>query len=362
MTSTPVDDATAWGLPHPIASCDACDAMWLVPLEHLGHICTCARGVVRATSSDLPATQIEQVLPLAVDARTAAAMLHDACTPVPFRPPALDPATLMARAHLVWWPRWLLDATAEGEWSSEAGFEETVQSSVEQLEGGTWVSRPQTQTRTRWEPRRGTLDRRVHNGAAAAVADDATHAHLARAARVSPAPFAAAHVHGSWIRLPEVSVDEARPAALSAIRRALATQVQQAVRAQSIREVQLRLHHSDETWTLRLHPIWHVPYTLDGTDYAVFVDGLSGRVRGPLLGSMKRAWKMAGGLGLGAAALLALALVLMAVSIALPPLLLVAAIAGGLALLCGMTASYPPISVWMWNGRIAAQTTADEAE
>jgi len=192
------------------------------------------------------------------------------------------------------------------------------------------------------------------------VTDDAAHAHLARAARVQPEGFSASHVHNSWIRLPEISVDEARPEATAAIRRALAAQVQHAVQAQSIREVQLQLRHSDENWTLRLHPIWHVPYTLEGEHYAVFVDGLSGRVRGPLLGSMARAWAVAGGIGMAAAALLALALVLMALSIALPPLLLVSAITGGLALLCAIAASYPPISVWMWNGRSRAKHAMDD--
>ncbi len=227
----------------------------------------------------------------------------------------------------VWWPLWLVDAHARGRWEAEAGFDYEVTSSVERYGAGGWNTEEVTETRIRWEPRAGAIDRAVPDLPVPALAD-----HALRVARLGPPQVARSQ---PWdpdaatpapIRLPDRTPEEQWPAAVAALRRVVGEDCARAAGAQHIRDVRLEIDADQADWTWLLLPGWTAWYLDDdGVRHVLWADGATGAVAGPRMASPAKGRRAALGLAVLAAVLAAIAVVIGVVGIVLLPLLAVAA-------------------------------------
>ena len=89
-------------------------------------------------------------------------------------PATLRAATLQSRLQKLYLPRWLVDGDVQAEWQADAGFDYQVVSHQDRFDEtkGDWQSEQLTETRVRWEPRLGRLQRHYDNVAAPAIEED----------------------------------------------------------------------------------------------------------------------------------------------------------------------------------------------
>lgn len=341
-------DTPAWDGRVP-AACDACGRTWLVPPAEVGERCGCGRERLQASAARVPARLPEEVVPLATDRGRVLTAISSHLSVVRFRSKDLSGPDLADRAVLVWWPRWLVDATVRGAWGAEVGFDYQAQSSVEHYASGRWVSEQQLETRVRWEGRTGTLERRYDNVVVRALDLEGAPG-LLEAAAAPGVPMQ--QVPDGRILLPDLSPSEVWGAAEPAFRSQAADDVRRAAGGQHVRSVHVEPEYADLVWTVRLYPVWWTWYVdPDGDVHRVYVDGVSGRAWGPVMASIRQAWAWATAIAGGGVALLVLALLIALAGLLFPPLLAastlvavvgVAVIAAGLA---------PVVSVWTWNAR-----------
>jgi hypothetical protein len=271
--------------------------------------------------------------------------------------------TLLERAREEWWPMWLVDADGAGSWAAEVGFDVQVKSTDEELHGGRWVSRERMRTKIRWEPRTGTYARRIDN-----VPAPAMEAHATRWARLGDYPLGSSvsvNAEGMGerpVEAPDRSAADAWDDAVDGLSHVAADEVRSAAGAQHVRGFRLDGGFHEPVNTLLLLPVVTTWYRDDeGTRHRVWVHGVSGRVVGRRMASVRRGVAWGVGLGLLGVGILGIAAVL---ALAGLPLLAagglgigafaLAAIAAVIALLPLVAALWPPLSAWRHNRREGA--------
>lgn len=262
----------------------------------------------------------------------------------------LDAGVLAPRAVAVWWPVWLVDARCEGRFEAEVGFDYAVRSSEEVLEAGRWTSREVMRSRTRWEPRIGTVSRRYDNVPAHAVShQDELERRLGGFAVDRAGPIDAPD---GWVLLPDRTPDEAWPQAADQLVHRVADDVRDAVEAAHVRGVTVDADWTDRRFTWLLLPLWVTWYQdEEGTRRAVWIHGETGRAWGPRMASRKRALGWSVGVATVATGVLLLAGFLAALGLALLFLLPVAAVLALVAVGLYVAALWPPLYVWRHNAR-----------
>lgn len=271
-------------------ACPVCGSGWLVSAHLLsGDVrCPwCAEGVLEPAPCLLEA-EPELHRPATVDVETARAALAEWMRPVWLKTPELRPDTLKARLLLIWWPEWLVDATVRGHWSASVGYDYEVESALEHWDGSAWSSREVVETRVRWEPRVGQLERSVDNVPVPALQD-----HESVCAWVEDSGYqgleAFASTHEGLIRAPDILPDAGWGEAETQLQRVLAKQCQQAAGGQHVHDFRLQAQYTKPNWTTLLRPVWVTWYADDkGVHHRVWVDGTTGRVSGARLVSYRR--------------------------------------------------------------------------
>jgi hypothetical protein len=316
-------------------TCDRCGAAATGPA---GPCPACGAGTLSEGGPAAPA--VEQVVRRTVDADAAKRALAAYVQAAPFRGPELDPARLVPRA--VWWPRWLVDVDVRGHWQAEAGFDEEVQSTVEAYGSGGWSTRAVTETRTRWEPRQGTVARRYPNLEVPALArdDGATEA------------FEPGAVGDEPVLLPDRGRDDQWPLVQERLRERLSADVATATGADHARSVYLQVDPDAAAWTVRLVPQWVAPSVDEGGEVRVLlVDGVSGAASGPRLASVAVGRRWAAIWGVAALSSLAvgagLGLVGLVLWVLLPVALVLLVLGAGFAVAAGVAWARPAA----WNRR-----------
>jgi len=274
---------------------------------------------------------------------------------VPLAPSDLNPQNLRERLQRVFLPRWLVDADLEGTWQAEAGFDYEVVSHEERFEENRkrWTTREVKETRIRWEPRAGRLDRRYHNLDAPAVEEDASIRQQLGAFDIGKAESYRPQVtERSIVRLPNRSTADAWPDAQPLFYKTASIECRKASRADHFRDFQWSPQFSGQNWTQLLLPVYSSFY-LDDDDKPrpVLIHGQSSAVSGVRRASQKRARRLA-------ILLIALALIFLllgagfaAVSLwadggaypSLSALLFIASV------ICGIGAVIPPAIAWSFN-------------
>ena len=360
----PVDIASVWGADLEPRFCPRCDWRYLAQPGAAATRCPhCARAELQPLAAPetlaFATAEPELVAASTLSAEALAQCIQEFAASIPFAPQDLDPATLRGRLQRCYLPLGLVDADAQAVWQAEVGFDYEAASHREHFDDnrGAWDTERIIETRIRWEPRVGRLQRAYHNVAAPALEADAAlrqglGVHDLRGAQ----PYAPALVERALVRLPDRSTADAWPDSVPAVQRVAAQECQQAASAQHIRDFHWTPEFSGHNWTLLLQPVYATYYLDDERQpQALLLHGQMGQVMGARRASPQRAQRMTLILVAIAAVLLILSLVCGGVGVLFPPLLIAAGLGVLLAVAVGVGALAPIIIVWRFNRQQAGE-------
>ncbi|MBN1956486.1 MAG: hypothetical protein JW900_15760 [Anaerolineae bacterium] len=352
MERQSVDMAAIWGAALTAIRCAHCGEAHLVPEGNLPARCPlCLQGPVEAQPTVLRQEPPEQVIPYAVSGRQLAAALEQWTRGIWFRPRELRADLLLQRAKRYYIPLWLVDGQVRGAWQAEVGFDYQVVSYQDRYsESGGWSSQQVNETRVRWEPRAGRIERRYDNLPTPALDDHrATIGRLGGVNLERRTDYQPEAVQDATVRIPTLDPDEAWPGAEAAFVRAAAAECQQAASADHVRDFRLQAEYRDLNWSLLLLPAYVTWYQEGGRAWPVMVNGQSGHISGARRASARKANTTSLLLGSAALILFVIGSILALVGLALPPV----AVLGGFILVVGLllalVAPIPAIGVWIKN-------------
>ncbi|RMF01713.1 MAG: hypothetical protein D6768_09995, partial [Chloroflexi bacterium] len=271
-----------------------------------------------------------------------------------FAPADLKAANLQRRLQRLYLPMWLVDSRANALWQAEAGFNYQAVSHRDRFEQGRggWTEQQITETRVRWEPRLGRLERTYQNVTAPALEEHFQVMNALGKFKLADArPVRPDDLTGTTpVRLPNRSTTDAWPDAAAALQSVAADECRRAGRADHLREFRWQPQFSEKNWTLLLLPV-ATTYYLDDEQQPqpVLIHGQTGKLSGPRRASMRRARRVAFIIAGIAAAIFTVSLLVALASLLLPALLAVAALGVALAVIIGMLAIVPPVMVWQAN-------------
>jgi hypothetical protein len=171
MTETWLDQ---WPAGYQLAACEQCDWLLLLPAEQLSPHCPhCGQDgftMLDPTDGQPIYTQPpELVAPFTLSRDKREQSLSAFTRRGWFAPEDLTVERLNGRLRPVYFPMWLVDADVTAVWQAEMGFDYQVVSHREQYQNGRWQSQEVRETRVRWEPRLGQLQRHYANSRAPAL-------------------------------------------------------------------------------------------------------------------------------------------------------------------------------------------------
>ena len=340
------------------AVCEQCDWRYLAPPGSLPTLCPhCFQASLTALTEGTDALADiqppELYLPFTVAGDRLTQAIDAFAGGIWFAPADLNPQNLKARLQRVYLPMWLVDSEVEAIWQAETGFNYQVvshQDSFDQNRAG-WVSREVTETRIRWEPRAGRLQRPYQNIVAPALEEHyRLSQQLGRYELKQARPYQPGAVANSFVRLPNRPPAGAWPEAVPPIRTAAAEECRQACRADHLREFRWSASYANRNWTLLLLPMY-VTYYLDDEEHyqPVLIHGQSGRLQAPRRASMRRARQVAFIILAVAGTMFLLSLIAAAAGLVAPPLLVLGVIGLVIALALGLLAIAPIVIAWQFN-------------
>ncbi len=352
------DTHAVWGATLHALRCPGCDSRYLaapdVSAKQCPHCCRAALVPLEVDAAHRPYhAPPELVIPATVDASTLERQIKTFAEGIPFAPDDLNPETLRGRLRRLWLPMWLVDAEIAAHWRAEVGFDYDVVSHQDRYsDGAGWQSRQVQETRVRWEPRVGRLQRSYDNIAVPAMDRHAAmEAKLGRYRHGDARAYTVEHVAGSFVRLPDRPPDAAWPEAVPGFQRAAAEECRQAAQAHHIEHFAWSPDYRGQHWTLLLLPIYVTHYLDDeGQPQPIHIHGQSGQVVGRRRASMQRAQRTALIIAIIAAVIFVLSLCLAVAGLALPIITILALVVGGFSLVGGaIGALYPIIVVSRFN-------------
>ena len=346
--------SSLWGLALQPAGCPVCKQVYLLHPGQENITCPlCGQAPLAPQAAAwLRPTSPELVVPFNPDLpRQIPAALEAFVREVWLKPDDFTSAALQQRLKPVYETRWLVDGRVSGSWQAEEGFDYQVKSSQESYSGSTWHSREVVETRVRWEPRLGQVQRAYQNISVPAFSRQAQLETLVggydtrAAAAYAPGTVGQAAVH-----VPDLQPDEVWQAARSLFNQAAAVEIQSACQAQHSRNVSIHADYEGLNWTQMLLPLYTTFYRDDdGRTHTLLINGQTGRVGGVRLSSQRKGWQWAAILaGTALACLLAGILFFLAAAL-LPPAALFGVILIIAAVISGVCAIIPAVSPWQWN-------------
>lgn len=281
-----------------LANCPHCDSTFLVSPEQATAVCPfCARDTLvpldtNAENSQAIYTQPpELTLPFTIPDSKQQAILTNFAKKTWFAPSDLSSEQLQARLQKLYLPMWLVDAHATAQWQAEVGFDYQVVSHRENYKDGNWHTQQVKETKIRWEPRVGTLQRQYDNQPAPALEEQLyLEKALGRYRYADAQPYQSETISGIPIRLPNRPPDDAWSEAQAGIKQVAAQECQQASSADHIREYRWVAQFQNHNWTQLLYPLYTTYYQDDmGTIRRIYIHGQHGKVIGERYASMKKA-------------------------------------------------------------------------
>lgn len=353
------DYLTSWGIPLKGVICTVCDWSFLAPDDDAHKIkqrCPhCFQGDLEPSNLDISQLPYqhspELVIVPSVAMEIIAGKIGEFADKIPFPPGDLRPETLRQRLQLVFLPQLLVDCSVSAVWNAESGFDYAVLSHQEHFSGGGWTTQKVEETRIRWEPRVGRLQRTYHNVAAPAMRG---HADVWRRLGAYPIEQAKTYspelvMHG-LIRLPDLNPETAWSGVVPLLHQHAGSEVKTATAAEHIRNFRWAPEYADKNWTLFLAPVYATFYTDDnGQPQPVLIHAQSGQVDGARRSSMKSAQRLSLILGGIAVVIFVLSLILGAVGMLFPPLLILGILGIVVSAGVGIGALFPMLRSWRFN-------------
>jgi len=309
-----------WGKSMALSHCPSCDGNFIVSLTVETDVCPyCGKSVLTYIDEevDKPAYTHapEQMLPFSVPEETLQQNVTQFAKNNWFAPADLTPQNLSSRLQPLYLPFWLVDASTEARWQAEVGFDYQVVSHREKYGDSGWQSEKIKETKVRWEPRVGDLQRRYDNQTAPALEEHVQWRKLLGNFKTESAePYQAEAANNVLVRLPNRPPDDAWPEAVATLKMAATAEVKKATKADHIREFRWSAKHSDQHWTQMLVPIFATYYRDDDSIVRmIYVHGQTGELAGQQRASLKKAKRYSRFIAIGAALLFTLSLILAAI-------------------------------------------------
>jgi hypothetical protein len=295
----------------------------------------------------------EQIVPFSVPEEVVTGLLDDWTRGVWFRPADMKASKLAGRLRRYWIPLWLVDSDVKGAWRAQVGFDyEVVSHQDRYADGAGWRSQEVTETRVRWEPRAGHLDRRYENIVAPALDDNrSVMDRMGKYDLGTRTEYAPETIDDSAVRVPTLSPEAAWPLAEPAFVRVAEDECRLAAGADHIREFTLRALFTNRNWTQLLLPAYTTWYEEGGQPWPVIINGQSGRIHGVRRASTRRANSVSLVTGGIALVLFLLGAIAAAIGIAVPPLVVVGSVLLIAGLVVALVAPVPAISARVRNRR-----------
>lgn len=360
VKSQRLDLKSSWGIELEAAICDHCDWSYLLPPDDSQLTCPhCFRGKLERIGDGLPYSHPpELAVPFSASTDLLQRSMQEFARSVPFAPRDLTPLNLSARLQRILLPMWLVDTDVSASWQSEVGFDYDVVSHQDRFSDrrGGWSSERVTETRIRWEPRMGKLQRKYENVPAPALEEHSKiAAWLGEHELASAGGYDASIIKDAHVRLPTRAPEDAWPDAVPTLRALAAEDCRQAAGAKHQRDFHWSPEYSKRNWTQVLLPVYATHYLDDeAAPQALIIHGQTGKISGARRASMKRA-RMTSLVMAAVASMLGFPSLLFSVLPILPnEIRSVAGCALALAFLMGILAIIPIAVAWQFNRRRSA--------
>jgi hypothetical protein len=270
------------------------------------------------------------------------------------RPDELRADLLLSRLRRVFVPMWLVDATVVGHWSAQMGYDYQVESTLERFEEGRgWRSRRLEETRTRWEPRAGRVNRRYENvpvPALEASEEVIWHSRVGSYALDAAVAYTADDISEAAVRAPSLLPEDAWPIGRSKLEQSVWNDCQRAADAQHSEEFSLGARYEGVNWTQLLLPLYVSFYYDDGGNaLPVWINGQSGQIGGVRRASTRKAWWAAGAIVAVSVITLVLGLAMMALDVEDLGVVIITA-----GFFLGLLTVLPLVWAWQFNRREGA--------
>lgn len=341
-----------WGASLQPAGCPGCGNGFLINGDPASQRCpVCWHANLAPQPARLRPEAPELVIPFPKIAKDYLSQAQKFVQPVWLRLDDLQAERLIQRATPVFLPHWLVDGKVSGSWQAQVGYDYQVQSSQERYAGSSWQIEKVVETRIRWEPRLGQIERRYEN--LETPASSAAGALLKRIGRPNPQqglPYQVGMLKNALARIPDQPPESAWPAARARFDHAAAVSCQAASGGQHIDQFKIEAEYDELNWTQLLQPYYACAYQDDeGRLQTILINPFSGEFSGPRLASTRKAWLASGIAAFASIVLLALGALLLAGTAIAPPLSVLGILAIVFGLATAVGALEPMLWAWNWN-------------
>ncbi len=299
-TDQPTQWTTEWGDNLALAGCDACDTLYLIPYDKAPLPCPlCGQGELLLLDEDADRPVYTQppelVVPFSVPQDKRERVLKQFASSVWIKPDDLKLDRLNGRIQPIYLPMWLVDADVQAQWRAEAGYNYEIVSHREQYQDNQWRTQRVKETKIRWEPRAGRLQRHYDNKTAPALEEhDAFARKLGRYRLEEAELYRPELIREAFVRLPNRPPDDAWTEAQIALNQAAQEECRQAAAADHIRDFRWTAEFANQNWTQLLLPLYTTWYRDDDDQpQMVYLHGQTGNLYGSRRASMKKARKYA---------------------------------------------------------------------
>jgi hypothetical protein len=320
-----LETETSWHKVLKAANCPVCDWTYLISPAVETAVCPhCYRAELdELTAEDLPDFyRPELVIPFNVSDDRITNAIADFSRSFRFSPNDLKTGVLKNRLRKVFIPTWLVDSDVSANWHAEAGFDYQVVSHQESYDVGGWTTEEVRETRIRWEPRVGRLQRSYENLRAPAIDEVAQiDDELGRFDDNESESYKADLIEDTLVRLPNRDQLDAWPDTHPRFKQLAAAECRRASAADHIRQFDWQAVYENQRWGLLLLPVYSTWY-LDDDDQpvSVLLNGQNGRLAGLKRASMKKARRATTLLALAASLFFLLTILLLWLEPGLVPL------------------------------------------
>lgn len=285
VTERPIEEGLraprdlGWGTARKSVRCTKCGATTtLDPGAAAGACAFCGTPAVVEAPARSDLVRPEGVLPFRISRDDAAGRFRTWLAGLWFRPDDLKSRSSLTKLQGVYVPFWTFDAATHSDWTAEAGYHYQV--AVEEEENGRTVTR--SETRTRWEPASGTLEkffddlpvaasRGLDQGMAQSIEPFPTH---------ELSPYEPAFLSGFLAEEYAVDLPEALGVAEGRMKDEIRAACGREVPGDTYRDLSVVSQFTGVSYKSALLPLWIAAYAYGGKPYRFLVNGVTGRTAG----------------------------------------------------------------------------------
>lgn len=348
-----------WGLTIQPVGCQKCGQVYLVYPSMIGARCpSCALGIIESQPAYIRLEPPEMIIPFQIKngssldkSSTLYKILTQFTKGVWLHMDDFNPISLYERIVSVFMPMWLFDCTIIGSWQADTGYDYQVKSSCESFSNGQWRTQDIVETRIRWEPRLGQLNRTYNNLVVPALSDQQKLRNIVGDFYFNESStYKGNLLSNAIVRLPDLSPENSFSLAQSEIIKITTNECRQAAKAQQIRNYSIKAGFENINWTQMLIPYYTTYYFDDnGNPVMILINGQTGKIGGLRIVSQKKGWLWAG-ISAGIAIILFLfALVCFALTSSIPIIAGIGLIFIIISMVFGIFTILPVAYPWYWN-------------